>query len=144
MIRVSKLRNGQSPTRGLAVFVVAWLNLVIAPCAMAAAGEHACAHCPPEAGSAMSDHHGHAMKEVQNPCATIQADCCEHAATTVDNRGADNSAARKAQSDCSVEAPAYAELQAAPRATARIASDPPELPSYAAPPRHVLNCVYLD
>lgn len=144
MTRLSTLRNSQSPARGLAVFVVAWLNLVIAPCAMAAAGQHDCAHCPPEDGPAMSAHHGHAAEEAKNPCATLQADCCEVAAATADNRGADNSTARKVQPDNDVLAPAYAQLQAAPRAAACVASDPPDPPAYAAPPRHVLNCVYLD
>jgi len=138
--------NKRSPARRFAVFVIAWLNLVIAPCALAAAGQHDCAHCPPEDGRVSSSHHGHAAEsaETENPCAAVQADCCQFAAATVDNRGADSSKARKPQAESCNVAPPYVELQTIPHAAYGIASDPPDPPAYAAPARHVLNCVYLD
>lgn len=146
MIRLPTMRARQSPAGRLAVFVVAWLNLVIAPCALAEAGQHDCVHCPPDEGQVMSSHHGHAEASAatQSPCATMQADCCELAAATVDSRGADNSKTRKAEAPGCDLAPAFAELKAIPRAAFCVASDPPDPPVYAAPPRHVLNCVYLD
>ena len=68
-------------TRGgkvLGLFVAVWLNLALAPCAMAIEagedhpGDHPCPHCPP------ADTHGHhdmhAGMQAQAPCADDLSD----------------------------------------------------------------------
>lgn len=68
----------------LSVFVVAWLNLAMQPCAMALGDrdEHDCARCPPAHDAGQSDHamHGSHMAAeeaaaVEMPCAIAATDC---------------------------------------------------------------------
>ncbi|ANO50100.1 hypothetical protein [Woeseia oceani] len=73
-----------SARNALAVFVVAWLNLALAPCAMAFGGvpEPDCPHCPPSQADAHAGHDmsGHAVADHDGmedamPCASSATDC---------------------------------------------------------------------
>lgn len=124
-------------TRG-ALLAVMWLNMAVMPCAMAfESGEHDCPHCPPADEQEMAGHHGH--DQAKSPCATMQSECCDAEAATLESR-ADKS--KKSTDAVYVVAPPAAGPVARPTTIATVA-DPPDPPD-AFPPRHILFCVYLD
>jgi len=133
--RITAIKRGL--TRA-ALLAVVWLNMAVAPCAMAfESADHDCPHCPPAEEHAMAGHHGHG--EVERSCATMQSQCCDLAEATVDTRN-DNS--RNSPDVVYISAPVVANLSPAPpRIT--VAADPPDPPP-ASRRLHALNCVYLD
>ena len=80
-----KRQTRRTRMRGvLSVFVVAWLNLVMQPCAMALGSmeDHDCPHCPPSHEEGRSGHAGHGSHPTGNesasgemPCAVAATDC---------------------------------------------------------------------
>jgi hypothetical protein len=61
--------------RLLAVLGLFWLNLVVAPCALALGAEHDCPHCPPEQMDEMAAHHGHHGDAAGAGCDALMSDC---------------------------------------------------------------------
>lgn len=132
----------------LGLFVAVWLNLALAPCAMALQaddgdhGDHDCPHCPP---SEMQGHHEmHAGMQPGAPCAGDLSDC-----------GLDDEFSHDARSgqsqlkDAQYELPALAiagDLTLGQCAAAQQRAPPPQLAGRlpAGPPVYLLNCVFLD
>jgi len=126
--------------RALAVFVVCWLNMAIAPCAMAFQVVEESAHHAPAAGHEMAHGSHHASdSDVADCCDALQADCCELGSANVGQRG------DKPQSQDEVLAVAddlawpSLHIVATPKPEFR----PPD-PALHFPPLHKLFCVYLD
>ena len=124
-----------APRRVLSVLAITWLNLVIAPCAMAFAAVDDCPHCPPAAEQEMA-HHGAAVAEA---CDSMQADCCEPGAPALENkRGGklDN------KTDSAVHASTW--QWPSPNTVHVVRQDPtpPDPGNYSAP-FHKLFCAYL-
>ncbi len=124
----------------LGVFVVCWLNMVIAPCATAfqvveESGHHAAAA---EHEMAHGSHHESDSHEA-NCCDALQSDCCEPGNAIVEKRS------DKAESQGEVltvaDYPAWPALNVE-------AALPPEIrpPDHGvhSPPLYKLFCVYLD
>lgn len=81
----------------LAIFAVAWLNLLIQPCAMALGTleDHDCPHCPPSHAESQPDHSMHSghmagadTAAAEMPCATVATDCGEPDQLNFDGRSA--------------------------------------------------------
>ena len=144
----------------LGVFVVVWLSLALQPCVMAlGSGEHGdCPHCPPE----VSQHHArhetashdmashdmashdmasHDMASMAMPCGA-SGDCDSLDEFNYDGRTAEVKA-EKVEIMLALLPPAFEQQQAKLPCRARSTRDSDHL-SGAAPPIHVLNCVYLD
>ena len=141
----------QQQTRGkraLGLFVAVWLNLALAPCAMAMeaadghSDDHTCPHCPP---AEMHGHHdGHAGMQAEAPCAEDLSDCGLDQDFSHDVRGG-----QVQLKDAHYELPAFvgtsgpvASSQAPVRQRAPPPNDAGRLPP--GPPLHLLNCVFLD
>lgn len=136
--RKSRARNA------LGLFAAVWLNLALAPCAMAieTADDHDCPHCPP---AGMQDHHAmHTGMQAEAPCAEDLADCGLDDEFSHDTRGG-----QPQPKDTGDELPVLAAAdQPAPGPTvpSRERAPPPferGAPG-AAPPIYLLNCVFLD
>lgn len=130
--------------RALGLFAAVWLNLALAPCAMAyeADDDHDCPHCPP---AAVQDHHGmHGDKQAGAPCADNLADCGLDGEFSHDARGG-NAKLKQAQPDLPVMATAI-EPATTHAAVAQQRAPPPAdaVGAGAAPPLHLLYCVFLD
>ena len=129
-------------SRLLAVLGVFWLNLVVAPCAMAFGAEHDCPHCPPEMAGEMTAHHGHHDDSSASACDALMSDCDDLGAFAHDGRAAQPKL--KDRVDTVLMAPPS--LPVMPVTMPRIVTttaDPPD-PVGAFPPLHLLNCVFLD
>ena len=128
--------------RALGLFVAVWLNLALAPCAMAyeAAQDHDCPHCPPEE---MQGHHDmHAGMQDEMPCADELADCLIEDEVNHDGR-----AGQLKVGDAPVAFVFDSLDDSLPTAPADGATAPPRYASIhpgAPPPTHLLNCVFLD
>ena len=141
--------------RTLGAFVVVWLSLALQPCVMAleSGGHGDCPHCPPKvaqshAGHDMAMHEmsthemaGHDMATMAMPCAAT-GDCDSLDDFNYDGRTAE-AKADKVESTLTILPPALDLQQAALPWRARSTRDTDHL-SGAAPPLHVLNCVFLD
>ncbi len=132
----------------LALLLVAWLNLVLTPCAMAfdAAPEHECPHCPPAAAAHIGHGDsvaGHRMADQPMPCATAAADCLSPDDSTLDAR----TGSVKLKKDAPAEQPVaiLPHQLVLPAAPARTPA--PRNCQYRNPgnplPLNVLYCVYL-
>ncbi|MGI9235536.1 MAG: hypothetical protein ACR2RD_18035 [Woeseiaceae bacterium] len=104
-----------------------------------------CAHCPPaeqhEKDHKMAAHHGHDEARAEPDCATVQSDCCDEVATSVDSRG--GKIEWKSASDAVfVTAPLTDNCELRPFALWRSSSGGPHIGGNS-PPLHVLFCVYL-
>lgn len=139
-------RNKSSWGNGtLGAFVFVWLSLALQPCVMALeSGDHGdCPHCPPE----VSQHHAghdmamHEMGTMAMPCAA-SGDCDSLDELNYDGRTAEVKA-DKVESTLAMLPPALEQQQATLPCRARSTRDTDHL-SGAAPPLHVLNCVYLN
>jgi hypothetical protein len=129
--------------RALGLFAAVWLNLALAPCAMAveADDDHDCPHCPP---AAMQGHHEmHGGMQAKAPCADDLSDCGLDDEFSHDARGGNiqlkevNEIPALAVSNDS----ALSELAPVqPRAPPSFETGPPP----AGPPVYLLNCVFLD
>jgi len=125
----------------LGVFVVCWLNMVIAPCATAFQLVEESSHhhaVVAEHDMAHSSHHANAGSEV-GCCDALQSDCCEleHAIVEKRSDGVESHGELLAVAD----APAWPALNT--EATPQPELRPPD-PGVHSPPLHKLYCVYLD
>lgn len=135
----TRLLPGARKGLGLAL---AWLNLAVAPCALAFDAAHECPHVPPADMQAMHGHHGHAEVSEPPSCDSLKAECCDGIVASVDSRGQQD--ADDLQPGSPVLPCDHTDLAAAiPAAVDDLPPRPPDPPG-AAPPRHVLFCVYLD
>ena len=128
--------------RLLAVLGVFWLNLVVAPCAMAFGAEHDCPHCPPEMTAEMAAHHGHHDDSMASACDALMSDCDDLGTFVHEGRGAQVKLKDKAE-PVPMAPPAIADAPITTVTFATTAADPPD-PVGAFPPLHLLNCVFLD
>lgn len=128
--------------RAFGLFAAVWLNLALAPCAMAyePAKDHDCPHCPPSESHGHHDMHDGGAGTM--PCADGLADCLLEDDVNHDGRGA------QPKVD---DAPAVLVFvpgeEQQHRVAARAANAPPRYASIhpgAPPPVHLLNCVFLD
>lgn len=135
------LRNPlrSAPRRMFGVFVICWLNMAIAPCAMALQGEQECPHAP-QALEQMAGHHGHHDVGPAHDCVTAQGDCCDFAIASVDTRGGKLNVNADDLAVVVVELPWHA-CQTSP--AHYVAVHLPD-PLGFSPPLHKLYCVYLD
>lgn len=128
--------------RALGLFVAVWLNLAVAPCAMAyeAARDHDCPHCPPEL---MVGHDGmHAGTSADMPCADGLVDCLIDDVISHDGR-----AGQLKVDDTPAVFVFDTVADLAGVATAAGDNAPPRYASIhpgAPPPTYLLNCVFLN
>ncbi|MEJ2127861.1 MAG: hypothetical protein P8X81_03350 [Woeseiaceae bacterium] len=141
-------RQGTRARGALGLFVAVWLNLALAPCAMAAAAasDHDCPHCPPEQMQGHHDMHAgkHGSAEVQMPCADDLSDCGLDDDFSVDAR---NGASKLKNAQYELPVAIVTELQSASFASPQRNRPPPwQATAHAgtAPPIHLINCVFLD
>ena len=134
------IRNGTNSARRrmLGIFVIAWLNLAVMPCAMAFEVAADCPQFSPVVEQEMA-HHGHHEAEPMPDCLSMPSDCCDLEAAAVDKRSGkfDGQYDLPAMSTAS----AWSSLQKV--RVPRHATRPPDPGNYS-PPLHVLHCVYLD
>ena len=126
-----------------------WLNLAMAPCAMAVDQNHDrnrdCPGCPPghdgQHHGESAAHHGHAEADTLPPCFMAQPDCCELDSLHVDDRP------QKLDRDDLDNATTALELgldrAAVGSPPPRHATGPPH-PAVGSLRLHVLHCVYRD
>ena len=130
--------------RALGLFAAVWLNLALAPCAMAveADDDHDCPHCPP---AAVQGHHEmHTGMQAEAPCAGDLSDCGLDEEFSHDARGGQSQ-----PKDIQHELPvAVAGSDAGFSELAHVRQRAPPLgetgPPPAGPPVYLLNCVFLD
>lgn len=145
----SRSRHKTRRRGALGLFVAVWLNLALAPCAMAnqAAGDHDCPNCPPEAD--MPGHHDmhagkHAPVMADMPCADDLTDCSLDGDFSLDTR-CGTSKFKGAQYELPVAI--VAELPLPLHDTPHRQRAPPWQAiehDGAPPPLHLLHCVFLD
>ena len=147
MTVLAAMRRKQSSwgKRTLGAFVFVWLGLALQPCVMAfESDEHGdCPHCPPKVSQQHAGHDMamHEMAEMAMPCAA-SGDCDSLDDFNYDGRTAEVKA-DKVEYTLAILPPALGQQQANLPCHARSTRDTDHL-SGAAPPLHVLNCVYLD
>ena len=136
--------RGTRGIRAFGLFVAVWLNLALAPCAMAyeAAQDHDCPNCPPAESHGHHDMHDGHEAAASMPCADGLSDCMIEDDVTNDGR--------QGQVKTGDDQPALGAPFAGPpqlrvqvvtvTAVPRYASIQPGAP----PPIHLLNCVFLD
>lgn len=133
--------RGSRGLRTFGLFVAVWLNLALAPCAMAyeAAQDHDCPNCPPAAHHDM--HVGHDAK-ASMPCADGLSDCMIEGDVNHDGR---QGQLKTGEDQPSPGMPFAGQPPVSIQPVAAVA-----LPRYtsihpgAPPPIHLLNCVFLD
>jgi hypothetical protein len=135
-------RTRTASGRLLGVLGVFWLNLVVAPCAMAFGAEHDCPHCPPEMTAEMAAHHGHHDDSKVSACDALMSDCDDLGTFVHEGRGAQVKLKDKAE-PVPMAPPAIAGAPITTVTFATTAADPPD-PVGTFPPLHLLNCVFLD
>jgi hypothetical protein len=135
------------------MFVVAWLNLALQPCAMAFDGpaEPDCPRCPPSDSPEVAHHDmaghdmaGHEMASGDMPCLTVAADC-----SLDDELNYDGRAVKLELKDLPNDLPiaihpaiALAPSMRAAEYVGRHRTRSP--PRGSSTPLNVLYCVYLD
>jgi len=129
--------------RALGLFAAVWLNLALQPCAMAFAAEdhNDCLHCPPVQSLEHDGVHGDMGHDI--PCADGLSDCA-----LVDALSHDGRSGKIKLNDTPVDtllAIAPHELAVPFRQPANTTLHPryTSVHAGAAPPLHVLHCVYL-
>lgn len=135
-------RTRTATGRLLGVLGVFWLNLVVAPCALAFGAEHDCPHCPPAQMAEMAAHHGHHGEAAGTACDTFTSDCDDIGDYAHEGRLAQPKLKDKAE-PVPMAPPAYPDAPVATVSFATTAADPPD-PAGTFPPIHLLNCVFLD
>ena len=135
-------RTHAASGRVLGVLGVFWLNLVVAPCAMALGTEHDCPHCPPEQMDEMAAHHGHHGEAAGTGCDTLMSDCDDIGAYAHEGRAAQPKLKDKAET-VSMAPPAVRNVPVEIAGLVTTTADPPD-PDPVFPPLHLLNCVFLD
>ena len=137
-------KQGSRGRRALGLFVAVWLNLALAPCAMAyeAQSDDDCPHCPPI--DAQSHHGMHTGSEATMPCADGLSDC------SLDDDFSHD--ARTGQATAKDAGPDGPDAMALDTTSARLAiraewglGPPPAGPGHdIVRPLHLLHCVFLD
>jgi hypothetical protein len=135
-------RSRAATGRLLGVLGLFWLNLVVAPCALAFGTEHDCPHCPPEQAGAMTAHHGHHQTMAETGCDSLASDCDDLGAFALEARGAQLKLKDGAQ-PVSMAPPAIPDVPIDIVAFVTTAADPPD-PDPVFPPLNLLNCVFLN
>ena len=118
-----------------------WLNLVVAPCALAFGSEHDCTHCPPEQAGEMSAHHGHHAEMAGTGCDTLTSDCDDIGTLAYEGRSAQPKLKDKAE-PVLMAPPATPDAPVHTVAFVTTTADPPD-PGGVFPRLHLLNCVFL-
>jgi hypothetical protein len=111
-----------------------------------AAADHDCPHCPPEQMQGHHDMHAgmHGTAEMQMPCADNLDDCALDGDFSFDAR---NAASKLKSAQHELPVAIVAELQATSLESPQRQRTPPwqaTTHAAAAPPIHLLNCVFLD
>ncbi len=143
-MNTAPFNSNRSPTatlRLLGVLGVFWLNLVVAPCALALGSEHDCPHCPPEPAGEMAAHHGHHEGSASTGCDALMSDCDDIGAFAHEGRPAQLKLKDKAE-PVPMAPPAMPDEPIYAIALMTTAADPPD-PARVFPPLHLLNCVFL-
>ena len=135
-------RTRTATGRLLGVLGVFWLNLVVAPCALAFGAEHDCPHCPPEQMDDMAAHHGHHGEATGAGCDALMSDCDDLGTYTNEGRFAQLKLKDHAEPE-SMAPPPFPDFAIDTVGFVTTAADPPD-PVAAFPPLHQLNCVFLD
>ena len=134
-------RSRPATGRLLAVLGVFWLNLVVAPCALALGSEHDCPHCPPEHATEMAAHHGHHEAMAGTGCDALTSDCDDIG--TYAHEGRTAQLKLKDQAEPALMAPAaFPDTPVHSITFVTTTADPPD-PAAIFPPLHLLNCVFL-
>jgi hypothetical protein len=136
------LRNRlySAPRRVFGVFVLCGLNLVITPCAMALQMDQDCPHAPQVVDLAAGHHSHHDATAATHNCKTLQANCCDIAAASLDTRGG----LFKITPDHFAVATTDLPWHTNDVSSARLVTVHPPDPVGFSPPLHKLYCVYLD
>ncbi len=129
----------------LGLLAIIWLNMAALPCAMAFQGDDDCPHCPPAEqhgqDHGMSAHHGDDAAASGPSCATVQSDCCDSIAASVDTRT--GKIEYKPATDVVLASAPLPDNYGDHLGTQPCGSpDPPDV-SGSSPPLRVLYCVYL-
>lgn len=124
---------------------VAWLNMAMAPCAMAFGGEHQCPH----GGAATDTHAAHQHGQHDHHGAGNAADCGGAASECCDEQDVANDSrpSFEKQDFCGEFAsiPVALEIPCEPASVSPLSTGPPGSGRFAAePPVNLLNCVFLD
>ncbi|MDX1508221.1 MAG: hypothetical protein R3358_08070 [Woeseiaceae bacterium] len=133
----------KSTPRRLSLLVfVAWLNMAMAPCAMAFGDDHDCPH----AGGAMAAHgehqHGHHGGSDARDCADVASECCDEQSVANDSRP---SFEKQDFSADFVSLPLAPDARCVRSCLSPLSTGPPDIGRCAAhPPINLLNCVFLD
>lgn len=140
--------RGRLSRRGAAgpgVLLLLLFNLAVEPCA-ASDADHDCPHCPPVEHHEMAAHHGHHGSrdhgEAENPCASMQPECCDLDEANVNARP--SQAKVKDQGEQPVAVIAAAPWLDTIKFEFPVFTTGPPVPAAASPPIHLLNCVFLD
>lgn len=142
LFATSRRRPAAATARLLGAVIVAWVNMAVAPCAMAFGGEPDCPHCPPAQESEAAAHHGDHGDDVKAGCDSLQSQCDDADQFSFDGRNTNNTA--KAKVDLPLGIPVLVpELCIERTAFMSSAVDPPPLDA-TSPPLHILYCVFLD
>ena len=144
-LNTAPTNSRRSPTatgRVLGVLGLFWLNLVVAPCALAFGAEHDCPHCPTEQAGEMAAHHGHHEKMSDTGCDSLASDCDDPGTFTNEGRCAQPKPKDKAET-VSMAPPAVPDVPVQIAGVVTTTADPPD-PYPVFPPLHLLNCVFLD
>ncbi len=121
------------------LFALVFLNVSVAPCAMAFEAERHCPNCPPEEHHQMAGHHG--SEVAASDCASLKAQCGDLDQLTVDGR------VGQFDVEPATVLVDSASLFAAFSAPLRIdspATGPPGWRPRGSPRLHQLYCVYRD
>lgn len=123
---------------------VFWLNLVLAPCALAfgTESESDCPHCPPEISAEMVAHHGQHSEVAGAGCDVLASNCDDISAYAHEGRPAQPTLKDKSE-PVPMAPPAFPNAPLPFVGFTRTAADPPDLAG-TFPPLHLLNCVFLD
>ena len=135
-------RSRAASGRLLAVLGLFWLNLVVAPCALAFGAEHDCPHCPTEQAGEMAAHHGHHEDTAIAGCDALASDCDDLGDFAHEGRCAQPKLKDKAE-PVAMAPPARPDAAVDVAGFVTTAADPPD-PGAVFPPLYLLNCVFLD
>jgi hypothetical protein len=139
-----RYNEGTVKRRVLGVFVALWLSLGLQPCAVAAAGDVDCPHCPTEQEQSMAAMVEHCDPQNGSSYSSAPSDCYEVEESAVDGR--------LGQVDFKDAGTVLVAIPSSePFASIRFDScssnvvDPPDRAARARPiPFHILYCVFRD
>ena len=120
---------------------MAWLNIALAPCAMAMGESPACPHGAAPANSELVSHEGHHGGSTIIDCAWAESDCCGDNDVLTEMRS-QSSADKEAVPDCATASVPDVTSLLSMAAVGFADTGPPER-LVTSPPIYVLNCVFL-